>query len=107
MASSAVCLRPLGKGPRQESRLRGAQVRLVDQEIVRELAESQDPGAFLVFTHGDCVVASVEEEAAFHSGMVIARRYEIEDELTGGPLSEERLNVIAHRWDNRARDIGS
>lgn len=82
-------------------------MQLVDREIVRELAESPDPEAALVFTNGDCVVVSLGKAAVPAAGVLIARRHEIEAELSGSPASPERLDAVAHRLDNRARDMGA
>ncbi|TDC84032.1 hypothetical protein [Actinomadura sp. 7K507] len=81
-------------------------MKLVDREIVRELAKSPDPEAALVFANGECVIVSVGS-AVPDAGVLIARRHEIEAELFGGAVSEDRLNAIAHRLDNRARDLGA
>lgn len=80
-------------------------MQLVDRETVRELAESQDPEAALVCTNGECVVVSLGA-AAPATGVLIARRHEIEAELSGSAVSQERLDALAHRLDRRAKDMG-
>lgn len=82
-------------------------MQLIDQEIVRKLAESQDPDAALVFTNGECAVVSLGEAADPDAGVLIARRREIEAELSGIAVSRERLDTVAHCLDNRARDLGA
>jgi hypothetical protein len=81
-------------------------MRLVDQRVVRELVQSQDPDAALVFTGGDCVVVSVGETVEPETGVLIVRRREIAG-VCGEPVGEDRLRVLAHCLDNRARDLGA
>lgn len=80
---------------------------LVDRDVVRELAASPDPDAALVFTHGGCVVVHVGADAVPDEGVLIVRRHEIEHEVAGGAVPDERLDAVAHRLDNMARDIGA
>jgi hypothetical protein len=83
-------------------------MRLVDLDIVRELVQSHDPDAALVFTGGDCVIVSLEETAEPHAGVLIVRRREvITADVSGGTLREEKLRALAQCLDNRARDLGA
>jgi hypothetical protein len=83
-------------------------MRLVDLDIVRELVQSHDPNAALVFAGGDCVIVSLEETTEPDAGVLIVRRREIiAADVSGGTLREEKLRALAHCLDNRARDLGA
>jgi hypothetical protein len=83
-------------------------MRLVDLDIVRELVQSHDPNAALVFAGGDCVIVSLEETAEPDAGVLIIRRREIiAADVSGGTLREEKLRALADCLDNRARDLGA
>jgi hypothetical protein len=83
-------------------------MRLVDLDIVRKLVQSHDLNAALVFAAGDCIIVSLEETAEPDAGVLIVRRREIiAADVSGGPLREDRLRVLAHCLDNRVRDLGA
>jgi hypothetical protein len=81
-------------------------MQLVDLDIVRDLAQSHDPDAALVFVGGDCVIVSLAETAEPDTGVLIVRRREvIAADVSGGTLREDQLRALAHCLDNRARDL--
>jgi hypothetical protein len=83
-------------------------MRLVELDIVRELVQSRDPNAALVFAGGDCIIVSLEETAEPDAGVLIVRRREvIAADVSGGTLREDKLRVLAHCLDNRVRDLGA
>jgi hypothetical protein len=80
---------------------------LIDLECVRQLLQSEQPDATLVFVQGDCVVLPADEVDDAHKGLVIAHRDELAARLPEGGLSEEALEDLATRLDNIARDLGA
>ncbi|MGV9379299.1 hypothetical protein ACWDRB_26005 [Nonomuraea sp. NPDC003707] len=80
---------------------------LIDLECVRQLLQSEEPDATLVFVQGDCVVLPADEVDDAHKGLVIARRDELAARVPEGGLSEEALEDLATRLDNIARDLGA
>jgi hypothetical protein len=81
---------------------------LIDRECVRELLESEQADATLVFVRGDCVVIPAAEIDDAHKGLVIARRDEIAAQLPdGGGPTDQILDDVAIRLDNVVRDLGA
>jgi hypothetical protein len=80
---------------------------LIDRECVRRLLESPHADATLVFVRGDCVVLSAADVDSAHQGLVIARRRDLEPLLGGAPVTDQRLDLLAHRLDNVVRDLGA
>ncbi|WP_055480244.1 hypothetical protein [Sphaerimonospora mesophila] len=79
---------------------------LVDRECARRLLESDDPDVALVFVRGECLVLPVDEIDDEHRGLVIIRRSDLPDDLVGAPISDDRVEALACRLDNAARDLG-
>ncbi|GAA4068025.1 hypothetical protein [Nonomuraea soli] len=79
---------------------------LVDRECVRRLMESPDPDATLVFVRGECLVLPAGEIDEAHRGLIVGRQEEIARLMPAGDLTDERLDLLAHRLDNVVRDLG-
>jgi hypothetical protein len=79
---------------------------LVDRECVRRLLESSDPDATLVFVRGECMVVPAGEIDEAHQGMIVGRKRDLMRLAPDGDLSDERLDLLAHRLDNVVRDLG-
>ena len=79
---------------------------LVDRECVRRLLESHDPDATLVFVRGECMVLPAGDVDEAHQGLVVGRREELLRLVPEGDLTDERLDLLAHRLDNVVRDLG-
>ncbi|GLW09519.1 hypothetical protein Misp01_46480 [Microtetraspora sp. NBRC 13810] len=80
---------------------------LIDRECVRRLLDASNADATLVFVRGECVVMPDAEIDDAHRGLVVIRQRDLAGLLPGGPPTEERLDVIAHRLDNVVRDLGA
>ncbi|NUP67967.1 MAG: hypothetical protein HOV96_22090 [Nonomuraea sp.] len=81
---------------------------LIDRECVRQLLESKDPDATLVFVRGDCVVLPAAEIDDAHKGLVIATREDVASGLGDGAApSDQALDDLAVRLDNVVRDLGA
>ncbi|MEV5888480.1 hypothetical protein [Nonomuraea fuscirosea] len=80
---------------------------LIDKECVRQLLESGQPDATLVFVRGDCVVLPASDVDEAHRGLVIARRDEVIAQLPEGEPTEDELDRLAIRLDNVVRDLGA
>ncbi|WP_326825935.1 hypothetical protein OHA77_24165 [Streptosporangium sp. NBC_01639] len=79
---------------------------LIDRACVRRLLESPDPDAALVFVRGECLILRGEEIDDDHRPLVVARRQELVDFVTGGPVTDQQLDLLVDRLDNVARDLG-
>lgn len=80
---------------------------LIDRDCVRRLLESDEPDATLVFVHGDCVVLPADRIDDAHRGLVVVGRDELLALLSGGDITDRRLDDLAHRLDNVVRDLGA
>ncbi|HEX4817422.1 MAG TPA: hypothetical protein VFV66_32165 [Nonomuraea sp.] len=80
---------------------------LIDRECVRRLLTSDHADATLVYVRGECVVLPAGEVDDAHKGLVIARRDEIAARLPEGGLTDQTLDILAHRLDNVVRDLGA
>ncbi|MFB4276706.1 MULTISPECIES: hypothetical protein [unclassified Nonomuraea] len=80
---------------------------LIDRECVRQLLDSQQPDATLVFVRGECVVMPATEVDDAHKGLVIARRDEVLAQLPDDAPTDQALDGLAHRLDNIVRDLGA
>ncbi|MFJ2028567.1 hypothetical protein [Streptosporangium sp. NPDC087985] len=79
---------------------------LIERECIRQLLESPDPDAALVFVRGDCVVLRGEEIDEDHRALVVVRRGDLLGFVTGDTITEQQLDLLADRLDNVARDMG-
>ncbi|MFC0866031.1 hypothetical protein ACFHYQ_27405 [Sphaerimonospora cavernae] len=79
---------------------------LVDRECARRLLESDDPDVALVFVRGECLVLPVDEIDDEHRGLVIMQRRDLPDAFVAAPISDDRVEALACRLDNAARDLG-
>ncbi|MEV4173237.1 hypothetical protein [Nonomuraea sp. NPDC049709] len=80
---------------------------LIDRECVRQLLDSSQPDATLVFVRGDCVVMPAAQVDDAHKGLVIARRDEVLAQLPDDAPTDQVLDDLAHRLDNIVRDLGA
>jgi hypothetical protein len=80
---------------------------LIERECVRQLLESSDPDAALVFVRGDCMVLPEERIDDEHRRLVVARRRDLDRFLGGGTITEQQVDVLAERLENAVRDLGA
>ncbi|MFF5207870.1 hypothetical protein [Streptosporangium sp. NPDC000396] len=79
---------------------------LIDRECVRRLVESSDLDAALVFVRGECLVLAEEQIDDDHRALVVVRRRDLGESVTGGVVTDQQLDLLADRLDNIARDLG-
>ncbi|MFF0306977.1 hypothetical protein ACFYSC_06095 [Streptosporangium sp. NPDC004379] len=79
---------------------------LVDRECVRQLLEAEDPDTALVFVRGECLVLVSGQIDDDHRPLVVARRRDLPESLSGDTVTGEQLDALANCLDNAARDLG-